>query len=225
MGMTASDSRFACRSVRAAWLGLGLALALPAGAAVYVCTDASGRRHTADRPIAACSDREQRVLNADGSLNRIVPPAVSDQQRVLDERRRQELERERTLRTEAAQRDRSLLRRYPDERAHQAARASALHTVTQSIEATQRRIEALQKERKPLNDEASFYEGKPLPVKLKRQFDANDAAMQAQRALVQNQEIESKRIHAMFDAELERLRALWKGMPPGAPEPARAASR
>ena len=44
------------------------------GSAIYSCIDDKGRRITADRPIAACIDREQQVLNRDGSLRTILPP-------------------------------------------------------------------------------------------------------------------------------------------------------
>ena len=57
------------------WGGLALcALALPLlsaaqgsrpAAGIYSCVDAQGRRLTSDRPIPACVNREQRVLNSD----------------------------------------------------------------------------------------------------------------------------------------------------------------
>ena len=77
------------------------------------------------------------------------------------------------------------------------------------------RLALLAKERKPLTDEAEFYVGKPLPGKLKTQLDANDASVDAQRVLVQNQKLEVVRIDALYDAELIRLRLLWGGAQPG----------
>ena len=38
-------------------------------APIYSCIDAHGKRITSDRPIPECAAREQRVLNADGSVN------------------------------------------------------------------------------------------------------------------------------------------------------------
>jgi hypothetical protein len=37
----------------------------------------------------------------------------------------------------------------------------------------------------------------------------------AQRELIQTQEAELLRINRIYDLELEHLRKLWKGMPPG----------
>lgn len=57
-----------------AGLCCGLAIWLSGGApaqaqssGIYTCIDAQGKRHTADRPIPECLDREQRLLNRDGS--------------------------------------------------------------------------------------------------------------------------------------------------------------
>ena len=85
---------------------------------------------------------------------------------------------------------------------------SALHT-------SQLRLAALAKERKPLTDEAEFYVGKPLPFKLQLALDANDAAVDAQNSLMQNQKLEVVRIDKNYDDELDRLRKLWNGARPG----------
>ena len=39
----------------------------------YTCVDSKGHKLSSDRPIPECSDREQRVLNKDGSLKRVIP--------------------------------------------------------------------------------------------------------------------------------------------------------
>ena len=42
-------------------------------APIYSCVDANGRKLTSDRPIAECANRDQKLLNADGSV-KVVPP-------------------------------------------------------------------------------------------------------------------------------------------------------
>jgi hypothetical protein len=54
-----------------------------------------------------------------------------------------------------------------------------------------------------------------LPPKLRQALDANDAALEAQRTLVLNQQAETGRINALFDIELDRLKRLWGGAVPG----------
>ena len=66
-----------------------------------------------------------------------------------------------------------------------------------------------------MRDEAEFYQGRSLPAKLKAAIDANDVAVEAQRAASANQEAELDRINRLYDAELDRLRRLWAGVVPG----------
>jgi hypothetical protein len=83
------------------------------------------------------------------------------------------------------------------------------------MKASEKRMEELAAERKPLLQEAEFYKGKALPAKLKQQLDANDAAVEAQRSAIQNQQAELERINRLYDNELGRLRRLWAGAAPG----------
>ena len=212
----------------------GLVLLAAAGqsaAAIYSCVDSNGRRLTSDRPIAECSTREQRLLNADGSVRRIVPPTMTADEQAEAEARERRAALERAAQQDAVRRDRNLLARFPDLAAHQKARAAALDDVGKGVLFSEQRLQELEKERKPLLAEAEFYLHKPLPLKLRQQLDANDAAAAAQRSLVQNQKEEILRIDSLYDAELERLKKLWAGAPPGSlppasvPAPKRSAAR
>ena len=185
------------------------------GAPIYSCVDASGKKLTSDRPIAECSSRDQRVLNADGSVKRVMPPTPTADERADMEAREREAATERALKQEAIRRDRNLLARFPDETAHRKARESALDDVRKSLHLSETRIAALTTERKPLMDEAEFYVGRQMPPKLRREIDANDAALDAQRSLLQNQQIEVVRVNKLYDTELERLKKLWLGAQPG----------
>src|SRR5690242_5120881 len=86
----------------------GSVLAQTAKPAIYSCVDGTGKRITSDRPIASCSDREQRELNADGSVKRIVPPTLTGDERTEAEAREREAAAERAMRVEALRRDRNL---------------------------------------------------------------------------------------------------------------------
>ena len=187
-----------CCLLVAALLAAGMAGAVRAqGALIYSCVDASGKRLTSDRPITECNAREQRVLNADA------------------EARERDASAERAARQDAIRRDRNLIVRFPDEAAHRKARESALDDVRKALRLSEARVALLQAERKPLMDEAEFYVGNKMPQKLRGQIDANDASLEAQRALVQNQQLEAVRINKLYDAELERVKKLWNGAPPG----------
>jgi hypothetical protein len=197
-------------------LAVAATAATAAGTAgIYSCVDGAGKRLTSDRPIPECNGREQRVLNPDGSLNRILPPTLTvdegeraaaiEQQRIQDRARIQE----------AIKRDRNLLNRFPDETAHRKGREKALDDLRRAVKVSEDRLVSLGRDRKPLVDESEFYTGKALPAKLQRALDANDALTDATRSLLQNQRLEIVRIDKVYDEELERLRRLWKGAQPG----------
>jgi len=205
-------------------LSLGSGLAMAEVKPIYACTDANGKHLTSDRPIAECVGREQRVLNADGSTREVLRPILT-----ADERTAQEAaERSRALRAaadaDAVRSDRNLRARYPNEAAHQRARAAALDDLKRTLQLSQFRLDELAVERKPLQEEAEFYTGRQMPPLLKQQLDGNDAAVEAQRVLMVNQQAESARINAAFDAELVRLRAMWAGGRPGALPSAKASA-
>jgi hypothetical protein len=212
---------------RRVWLALaGAALVLPAmaqspattpasSAGIYTCLDEQGRRLTSDRPILACVNREQRVLNRDGSLRRIVPPTMTAEERAEREAAERRAELQRAAHADAVRRDRNLVARFPNEAAHNRAREAALDAVRSAMKATEQRSAELAAERKPLDNEAEFYTGKSIPMRLKQQIDANDAAVEATKTAVVNQQAEMVRINKLYDQELARLRRLWAGAPAG----------
>jgi hypothetical protein len=196
----------------AAW---AQAPARPPANAIFTCIDDKGRRLTADRPIAECTGKEQQVLNRDGSLRMVLPPTLTAEERAEKEARDRAAMEARAAAADAVRRDRNLKARFPNEEAHNRAREAALDTVRMAIRTTEQRLRALAAERKPLLDEAEFYQGRTLPPKLKSAIDANDAAAEAQRSAQASQEAELGRINRLYDAELERLRKLWSGAPAG----------
>ena len=181
---------------------------------IYRCL-VDGKKVTRDRPIAECFDRVQYLLNADGSVNREIQPTLTVEERERKEQADLAREVKEARIKQEIRIDRNLLQLYPNEEAHRKARNKALEEFRASVKKLQTRIDALNKERKPLLDETEFYVGKPLPSKLQSALDANGASLEAQRALVQNQESEVNRINATYDVELARLRKLWGGAPPG----------
>jgi hypothetical protein len=201
-------------------LALGLALGAVAQpnkpeVTIYTCIDSQGRRLTADRPIAACLHKEQQLLNRDGSVRAVLPPTLTAEERAEKEARERAAAEARAAQGDAVRRDRNLVARYPDEASHQRAREAAADTVRLAMKTTEIRLRELEAERKPLREEAEFYQGKALPPKLKNAIDANDASMEAQRASAANQETELVRINKLYDVELDRLRRLWAGALPG----------
>lgn len=207
--------------------GPGAVQAQTAGTAssgIYSCVDAHGRRLTSDRPIADCLAREQRVLNRDGSVQRVVPPTLTPEERAEREAAERSAILTRTSQADAVRRDLNLIGRFPNEAAHRKSREAALDTVRLATKATEQRLRELATERKPLANEAEFYKGRQLPARLKQALDANDGGVEAQRAAASTQETELVRINRLHDVELARLRQLWAGAAPGSLGPAATAT-
>lgn len=206
---------------RLAVAALAAAAGLDAAAqGIYTCTDSRGRKLTSDRPILECLDREQKVLNKDGSPRGVLPPSLTAEERAELEARERRREQERMALQDAIRRDKLLLSRYPNEKAHRKAREEALEDVRKSIQNSEQRIAELERERKPLLDEAEFYKGKQMPAKLKQSLEFVEVAVEAHRTLIRNQQAELSRINFLYDQELDRLRKLWVGAKPGSlPQP------
>ena len=85
---------------------------------IYTCVDANGRKLTSDRPIAACVDREQKILNPSGTVRGNIAPALTPQELAAQEQKDQLLAQERNRKDEEKRRDRALLVRYPNRAAH-----------------------------------------------------------------------------------------------------------
>ena len=206
------STRRICAVALATALTTAGALAQPG---IYTCTDDKGRRHTSDRPIPECLAKEQRVLNRDGSVRQVLAPTLTAEEQAAREARERAAAQARAAQADAVRRDRNLLARYPNEAAHAKAREGALDTVRLAIKATEQRLKELQAARLPLLQDSEFYQGKPLPARLRAALDSNQTASDAQRAAAQNQQAELERVNQLYDAELARLRRLWAGAPAG----------
>ena len=205
--------------VATVWAGAMPAQAQVNGGGIYACTDASGRRITADRPIASCVDREQRVLGNTGGELRRVGPTLTDQERsALEAKRRQDQAEQQRLREERS-RDRAMLARFPNQGVHDAARAEAISQVNDVIGVAQQRQVDLKERRRKLNTELEFYQNDPkkAPANLRRQLDDNTDSQAEQQRFIKQQEEEKQRISQRFDAELQQLRKLWADQTPTAP--------
>ncbi len=197
------------------WLLCQAMTAAVAAQGIYVCVDAQGKRLTSDRPINECLDRDQRVLNKDGSQRTVVAPRMTAREKAdRDEVLRQQALAEQTHK-DAVRRDRNLMLRYPNEAAHSGARQAALDDIRKAMAASQKRVGELKTERKSLNADAEFYRGRPLPFKLRSSIEGNEASQQAQQDIIGNHQSEMVRITGLYDVELARLRKLWAGAEPG----------
>ncbi len=178
---------------------------------IYSCVDAKGRRLTSDRPIPDCIDREQKVLNPNGSVRATLGPTLSANERAeQDAREKKELEVQARL-VEEKRRDRALLIRYPGKAAHEQERAQALAQIDVAKQGAAKQAEKLQREHSAVLTEMEFYKKDPgkTPAPIRRKFDevTNNLAIQAHFMADQDDQI--RRINRRFDEEQVRLNKLW----------------
>ena len=195
----------------ALWAGFAVADAPATASGIYSCTDASGRRITSDRPIAACVDREQRVLGNTGVELRRLGPTLTEQERAAQEAKHRQEQAEQLQLREERSRERAMLLRYPNQGVHDEARTDALAQVNDVIAIAKNRQTELTQRRRKLNTEMEFYQKDPkkAPANLRRQLKENDESQAEQQRYIAQQESEKQRINQRFDAELQQLRKLW----------------
>lgn len=178
---------------------------------IYTCTDAKGRRLTADRPIIDCIDREQTELSTGGLPRRKIAPSLTAAERAAEEEKQRRETEERSKAVEDKKRERALVTRYPNRPSHDKERTGALALVDSVTAAAQKRTGELMAQRKFLEGEMEFYKFEPArtPPKIKRQLDEVDVQLVAQKRFLVEQDVEKVRVNARFDEELSRLKMLW----------------
>jgi hypothetical protein len=180
-------------------------------ATIYTCVDGQGRRLTSDRPIPECIDREQRELLPTGALKRVVPPAMTAEERAKQEVK-QRAEAEQLARVnEERRRERALVARYPNQATHDRARDDALTQIDDVMGAIAKRQIELEKQRTEIAAEMEFYRRDPskAPAWLKKRLEENAQQTASQAQHLADQTAEKNRINTRFDEELVRLKALW----------------
>ena len=193
--------------------------AQPAAQGIYTCTDARGRTLTSDRPIAECTDREQKLLNPSGTVKSTLGPTLTAQERAARELKEKEALEELARSNEEKRRDRALQVRYPNKVVHDKERAEALSQVGVVRQAAVNRAEELMRQRKEIDQEMEFYKNTPnkAPPSLRRQVDELSQSLAIQNRFIADQDGEIRRVNARFDEEQVRLKQLWakqSGMAP-----------
>lgn len=179
---------------------------------IFTCVDSKGNRYTSDSPIAACMDREQRELNSNGTLKRVVPPSYTAQERAELEAKQQVEAAEQARLKEEKRRKRALLTRYPNQAAHDRVRADAMEQADAVVEAVKTHGQQLEQQRVKTETELQFYQKDmskaPAWLLRQRKDNAEQRAKQAQE--LQAKEQDRAHLKARYDQELAELQALWK---------------
>ena len=157
-----------------------------AAQSIYTCVDANGRKITADRPIAECTDRTQRELSKTGTVRREIGPSLTARELAAQDAKDKIAAETRARELENKRRDRALLLRYPSRGVHDRERATALAQIDEVIKAASKRTSELNEQRKAIDSEMEFYAKDPAkaPLPLKRRVEENDKSIAVQNALL-----------------------------------------
>ncbi len=186
---------------------------------IYTCVDAKGRKITADRPVAECSDRVQKEMTPSGSVKRLVVPVPTAQERAAQEEKDRRAAEALAREGEEKRRDRALLLRYPAREGHDKERANALGQIDEVIKAASKRTTELGEQRKVINTDFEFYKSDPgkAPALLKQRLEENESSLAVQKRFIAEQELEKKRVNTRFEEELVKLKQLWAQASAGSP--------
>lgn len=193
------------------WVATAASALAQSPGGIYTCVDGNGRKLTSDRPIPACIDREQKILNPSGTVRGNIAPALSPQELAAQEQKEKLLAQERNRKDEEKRRDRALLVRYPNRAAHDEERVEALKQIEVVKAAATNRVAELKRQRSLLDEEMEFYKKDPskAPLRLRRQVEELTESLVVQTRFITDQDGEIKRVSARFDEELVRLKVLW----------------
>jgi hypothetical protein len=193
----------------AAALLLALLLSAPVHAQqyLYVC-NSHGHTISGGLPPPECRGEDIRELNPDGTLHKLIPAPLTQEQRkkrdLDEEARRQQEENERAQ----SRKDRALLETYGSVSEIEAARTRTIAGRQVLVDRADQRIAQYAKERKRLDDEAEFYAKREMPAKLKDAFEANKALVAQQEKTKADVQQEIRVLNARYDADIKRYKEL-----------------
>jgi hypothetical protein len=174
---------------------------------LYVCTS-HGHTISGGLPPPECKGEEIRELNPDGTLHRVIPAPLTQEQR----RKRDQDEEERRLQEEReraqSRKDRALLETYGSVSEIEAARTRSINNQQVLVDRADQRIEQYGRERKRLDNEAEFYAKREMPAKLKAAFEANRALVEQQERVKAKVLQDIADINVRYGGEIKRYKEL-----------------
>lgn len=190
---------------------LGLSFGQAAGAAVYCCEDAEGRRQCGDVLPQACYGRAYREMGAQGTIKRQVPAPLSAEE--IARRKAAEQQKKDDEAREAKQRrlDQALLDAYPTLDDLERRREREVADIERVLEDARKREKDLRNRRERFGKEAEALQGRPMPRDLAANLRSLDSQLAEQGKLLSEKTRELEATRARFDADRARYVELGSG--------------
>ena len=171
---------------------------------IYTCKDANGKTITSDRPLPECQGREGRVLSDQGTTVKKIDAPLTPEQIAAREAKEQRKRVEEERRREQLRKDKALLNTYASLDDIESKRQRALSQVEREARESERRISLLERQASENRSEADFYKKKAMPSDLKRRLDENEAALKAEKNLFGQKKDEVAQVNVKFDEDKKR---------------------
>lgn len=185
---------------------IGAAVAAPAAARTFCCTDAKGRKLCGDALPEQCEDRAYKEFGA-GKVRNVEAPLTPEQKAAREAAAAKKKEEER-IAAEAKRRDQALLNTYGNEKDIDLMRDRAVAEKEAAGKAAQEKYEAALKRKKALERELEFYAKKPVPANLKAQIQANETEIGTQQKAIEDKNKDIEAVKAKFEDDRKRYREL-----------------
>jgi len=198
---------------------IGAAIATPAAARTFCCTDAKGRKICGDSLPEQCEDRAYKEFGG-GKVRNVEAPLTPEQKAAREVAEARKKEEERVV-AEAKRRDQALLNTYGNEKDIDLMRDRAIAEKEVAGKQAREKYEAALKRKKALERELEFYAKKPVPANLKAQIQANETEIAAQTQAVEDKNKEIEAVRAKFEDDRKRYRELTGAKPAASAAPAR----
>jgi len=215
------------RPVRAAAVGVGLALSLAAAfapAATYKWVDEKGVTHYTDKLPPEAVNKSNVELNKQGIPVKKTAPAVTPEQvkaRETEAERAQEAARQEQVQ---ARKDRALLDSYTTEADIDLAKNRSLKIIENTLQSAEANRARLVKRRDELLASKQSLAGKPVPPNLERDLATAETDLARQDDFIARKKQEQVAVAARYDSDKLRWQALKSGNAK-LPEPAPVAKK
>ena len=189
-------------------LAAGFVTVTSAIADTYRWVDEKGRVQYTDRLPAEATNRGNVELNKQGMTRKVTEPALTPEQRKVQEEKMEEQRRAERAVVEKRSKENALLSSYTTENDIDLARRRNLALVGSTILSAEARIKALQRRLASLEKEKLYYEKKPLPEKLKKELALITAEIPKQTALIAQKNEDALAVNSRYEEQKLRFREL-----------------
>ena len=164
-----------------------------------------------------CVDPKTKAVTKSDTCPTAQGPTVVESVDAAEAQRLKDIDEQ--LRRDVKRADNQLLERYPDEATYLRLRAADLAPVIRLVGQATARLFELVAERKPLDLEAEFYKGKPLPAWLQKKMEQSDKSFRELTQTFGDLEHDLAVVVRKYDDPRQRLGKLWGGAAPGSMGP------